>query len=209
METMKLWNAVSQTDKQHLKQMTFGAKLTSICAYSQIKSATEQWGSYGEKWGVKEIIYGYQEKEIWIEGIFVYPGGSFQISSDMVYRLGGDCRKKLLTDIITKGLSYLGYNADVFMNQLKFVDNKYINIEREKGINAAQKEQDVLSSQIKAQELINKNLDLLDLCNRMVKLGVDEKHLFQGIEEEKYNIENIISRFTKFLIAKEKNETNK
>ena len=35
-----------------------------------------------------------------------------------------DCRKKLLTDITTKALSFLGFNADVFLGQHD--DNKYL-----------------------------------------------------------------------------------
>ena len=36
----------------------------------------------------------------------------------------GECQKKALTDAITKGLSYLGFNADVFLGM--FDDNKYV-----------------------------------------------------------------------------------
>lgn len=38
--------------------------------------------------------------------------------------LDDDCVKKALTDAITKGLSYLGFNADVFFGA--FDDNKYV-----------------------------------------------------------------------------------
>ena len=44
--------------------------------------------------------------------------------------LDDDCMKKALTDAITKGLSYLGFNADVFFGA--FDDNKYVaDLERE------------------------------------------------------------------------------
>lgn len=39
-------------------------------------------------------------------------------------RLDDDCAKKALTDAITKGLSYLGFSADVFFGA--FDDNKYV-----------------------------------------------------------------------------------
>jgi hypothetical protein len=39
-------------------------------------------------------------------------------------RVDGDAGKKALTDGITKALSYLGFNSDVFMG--KFDDNKYV-----------------------------------------------------------------------------------
>lgn len=46
------------------------------------------------------------------------PRGKDYISVD------DDCAKKALTDAITKGLSYLGFNADVFFGA--FDDNKYV-----------------------------------------------------------------------------------
>ena len=40
-------------------------------------------------------------------------------------RVDDDCIKKVATDALTKGLSKLGFNADVFMG--RFDDNKYVN----------------------------------------------------------------------------------
>ncbi|MBN86088.1 MAG: hypothetical protein CL885_01045, partial [Dehalococcoidia bacterium] len=42
----------------------------------------------------------------------------------MRQRPDADAPKKALTDAITKGLSYLGFNADIFLG--KFDDNKYV-----------------------------------------------------------------------------------
>ena len=39
-------------------------------------------------------------------------------------KLDDDCIKKVATDALTKGLSKLGFNADVFMG--RFDDNKYV-----------------------------------------------------------------------------------
>ena len=50
--------------------------------------------------------------------------GKFPISSDMPYNPKDDCYKKLATDALTKALSRLGFNSDVFEG--KFDDSKYV-----------------------------------------------------------------------------------
>ena len=53
----------------------------------------------------------------------------FPIHSSIKYSVNGrvddDFAKKVATDALTKGLSKLGFNADVFLG--KFDDNKYVN----------------------------------------------------------------------------------
>lgn len=45
-------------------------------------------------------------------------------------KLDDDCIKKVQTDAITKGLSRLGFNADVFMG--RFDGNKYVDANGQK-----------------------------------------------------------------------------
>lgn len=133
----KLWLSVCVTNPAMTKRMGHGAKLTAIDAYSQIERATEVWGPYGETWSLQNLKYEYvkdqtllkdkiveQIVELSLDCTFTAPDISFPLSSDIAYRKGGDCKKKLLTDCITKGLSYLGFNADVFRG--KFDDQKYV-----------------------------------------------------------------------------------
>ena len=54
---------------------------------------------------------------------------SFPIAADMAYDPSKDCVKKLQTECISKALSRLGFNSDVFEG--KFDDNKYVE-ERER-----------------------------------------------------------------------------
>lgn len=150
MDNMKLWNQVCETDPRWTKLVTLGPRrFTAIDAQKQIKLATELWGPYGGKWGVKDLDWGYvwgKEGEpplsITLDAVFYYPleweqvsertgeqiqmgaTNSFQISSDMAWKVNGDCRKKLLTDLTTKALSKLGFNSDVFEG--KFDDNQYV-----------------------------------------------------------------------------------
>ncbi len=128
-ENMKLWNSVCETDPAVTKHVTQRGGFTAICAQSQRKRATELWGPYGGKWGVKDLKYGFlgpQEMpvEVSLSATFYYPGGECALSVDMTYKVGNDSCKKLLTDLTTKALSMLGFNSDVFEG--KYDDNKYV-----------------------------------------------------------------------------------
>lgn len=130
-DNMELWNKVCETDPAITKQVNQRGGFTAVCAQAQIKRATEIWGPYGGKWGVRDLQWGsVSDKdgeviEMALSGKFFYPDDNeFEIGSDIAYRAGGDSRKKLLTDITTKALSKLGFNADVFEG--KFDDNKYV-----------------------------------------------------------------------------------
>lgn len=133
-DNLKLWNAVSVTDPSKTKKLGYGSNLTAIDAYSQIKAATEQFGPAGEGWGWSILGFQYPPNDtvivhlrLWHEG----GGTGFDVCGQAsLYTKGkdkrpdDDCAKKALTDAITKGLSYLGFNADVFEG--KFDDSKYV-----------------------------------------------------------------------------------
>lgn len=126
-----LWQQVCTTNPKYTKKVNQRGGFTAINATYQLRQATEVWGSYGSTWGVKDCNYEYlrdgsgEIKEIILEAVFYYPGGSFELSTDARYSPGQDCRKKVLTDLTTKALSKLGFSADVFLGL--YDDNKYIN----------------------------------------------------------------------------------
>ena len=142
---LKLWKAVEETDPNHTKKVTFGANFTSINATYQIMNATEQFGTYGNLWGIESIEYEYIElvnEQIMVlaKAIFRYPIdtnliATFPISSTIMMQeyskkykallVDDEWAKKIETDITTKALSKLGFNSDVFMGM--YDDNKYIN----------------------------------------------------------------------------------
>jgi len=130
---LKFWKSVETTDPKFTKKVSYGKrKYTSIDATYQIKKATSTWGQYGAKWGVKGCKYDYIRNhkneivELILDAVFFWPGGSFEMSTDIKYAIGGDCRKKILTDLTTKSLSKLGFNTDVFLGLHD--DNKYTNL---------------------------------------------------------------------------------
>ena len=127
---MKLWDSVKETDPAFTKKVAQRGGYTTVCAMHRFENATKLWGAYGGKWGLNDITYQYvvdgqKVVEVSAIGQFYYPDGKFQIMSDIAYRAGGDCLKKLQTDMTTKSLSKLGFNADIYLG--KFDDDKYVN----------------------------------------------------------------------------------
>lgn len=133
---MKLWDSVCVTNPDFTKKANVaGNKITSIVPQYQIKIATEKFGSYGKTWGFKEIDYNYSLKDyglVVFKAIFFYPDGEFVISNSIKIwkdnaktKLDDDFAKKCETDALTKALSKLGFNADIFLGY--FDDMRYVN----------------------------------------------------------------------------------
>jgi hypothetical protein len=130
-DNLKLWNSVKKTNPKDTKAVNFGRKFTAIDAYSQIEIATSHFGSYGSTWGLYDIAYTKVEETSMfrVSGLFKYPSGEFPIGSSIFYisdkgKIDDEFVKKVETDMITKALSRLGFNADVFMGM--FDDNRYV-----------------------------------------------------------------------------------
>ncbi len=124
-KNLQLWKLVEKSDLNHTRQFEYenGKKLITIDAYYQIKVATAIWGSYGGKWGFKKISVTQIGSTALYKAVFSYPGGEFEIINSISIA-ERDFAKKLETDTLTKALSRLGFNADIFMG--KFDDSKYI-----------------------------------------------------------------------------------
>jgi len=131
---MAIWDKVSKTNPKYTKQVNFGRKFTSINAQYQFMVATEQFGAFGKGWGVEdesfymvtEGLLGYQAKMFWSDKDGKH---SASINSSIAThnkggKLDDDCFKKVSTDALTKGLSKLGFSADIFLGM--YDDNKYV-----------------------------------------------------------------------------------
>jgi len=129
-----LWDAVCETDPNYTTTVNQRGGFTAIGAQYQIKCATEQFGSFGIGWGVKDEKFTFEmdNRLVVYQAELFYTSngveGSVPIHSSCTTswgtKLDDDCIKKVATDALTKGLSKLGFNADVFMGQ--FDDNKYV-----------------------------------------------------------------------------------
>lgn len=130
----ELWLKVEKTNPKHTKEVNFGRKITAIDPYQQIKNATKEFGPVGKGWGweVKQVQH-LPTNEVCIL-ISMWHGDSGKVFEQWgqasLYidkaeaKKDTDCMKKATTDGITKCLSLLGFNADIFLG--KYEDNKYV-----------------------------------------------------------------------------------
>ena len=134
-DNMKIWKSVEKTNPKYTKAVNFGRKFTSINAQYQLMCATEQFGACGDGWGVAdERFYMVTDGLLGYQAIFWWRGEDqqvkkFTINSSIAThnksgKLDDDCFKKVSTDALTKGLSKLGFSADVFLGM--WDDNKYV-----------------------------------------------------------------------------------
>tara|TARA_R110000751_G_scaffold209162_4_gene313029 strand:- start:590 stop:1150 length:561 start_codon:yes stop_codon:yes gene_type:complete len=133
-DNMTLWDKVSKTNPAHTKPVKLGRSITAIDPYRQIEAATEQFGAAGDGWGwsvVKTEFLSTNEVcclvRLWHKSPdkFIEQWGQNGLYIDKKeLKKDTDCMKKATTDGLTKCLSMLGFNADVFLG--KFDDNKYI-----------------------------------------------------------------------------------
>ncbi len=137
---MELWNKVCETDPNHTKRVNQRGGFTSIDAHYQILSATAVFGPVGIGWGydvhhtalpAKDALLAVADVTLW-HGNRANTFGPWRGMAEIVNTKGhldDDAAKKATTDALTKGLSHLGFNADVFLG--KFDDNKYVeNLEK-------------------------------------------------------------------------------
>lgn len=137
-DKLALWNAVSKTNPANTKKVSQRGGFTSICAQSQIMEATRQFGPIGIGWGYEAAEPIFHDNLVFVrvmlwhgsrENSFGPVTGGAEWKNNKGY-LDSDAPKKATTDALTKLLSQLGFNADVFLGL--FDDNKYVKeLERE------------------------------------------------------------------------------
>lgn len=128
-DNMELWNKVCKTDPKHTKKVSQRGGFTAIDAHYQIQRATEMFGTVGIGWGY-DCEYIFQNTVViclvtfWHgsrDNKFGPIGGAAEMFGK---KTDTDAPKKAMTDGITKALSHIGFNSDVFLG--KFDDNKYV-----------------------------------------------------------------------------------
>jgi len=136
-DNLKLWNKVSKSDPKFLKNVSFGSRsFTAIDPQYQVKSATEEFGPIGHGWGWSnttrfvDVSNGdtavIADVSIWTvspENIFGPFSGCRTFYNANKGRIAEDAPKMAITDGLTKALSHLGFNADVFLGEMD--GNKY------------------------------------------------------------------------------------
>ena len=133
---LELWNKVEKTNPKYTKKANVkGNNITSIAPQYQIKNVTEQFGIYGQTWGFKEMNFDYTLVPnfglVVLNAIFFFPNGEFPIKNacnlfidNAKTKIDDNFAKKIETDTLTKAISKLGFNADIFMGL--FDDARYL-----------------------------------------------------------------------------------
>jgi hypothetical protein len=130
-DNMRIWDAVSKTNPANTKQVNQRGGFTAINANSQIMDATRQFGPLGIGWGYDNALPIFEAGMVIIP-VTLWHGcranrfgpvfGAEEVAPKG--RLDTDAPKKAATDGLTKLLSQLGFNADVFLG--KYDDQKYV-----------------------------------------------------------------------------------
>lgn len=209
-KNMDLWNNVCTTDPKHTKKVTFGRSFTAIDPMYQIRKATEQFGAAGKNWGFEQkgdfiflpTDYAAITVRVWIEkreNYIEHVGMCGLYMDKEKTKPDQDCLKKAMTDGITKGLSYFGFCADVFLG--KFDDNKYV----EQLAKQEQQKKEAEEKHNKAQEWVNKFLVKLNEVEHehdLVNLLTDNKGYLAKIEKAYPELMKIIEREKEVINAK-------
>ena len=139
MSNLKLWNAVEETEKQFTKYVSQRGGYTAISPQYQLKQATEQFGVYGQGFGLSESEFDYTLIDTGLiihkaKFFFVIGGqrSEFPITNAIQAvkttkngkYVDEDFAKKVETNTVSKALSKLGFNADVYMGL--FEDQEYL-----------------------------------------------------------------------------------
>ena len=155
-DNLRIWSQVERTDPAHTKKVNQRGGFTAISAAYQIMRATEVFGPIGEGWGYTAGPPIFQDSLVIVPVTLwhgdrantfgpVFGGAEWKNGT----RLDSDGPKKATTDALTKLLSQLGFNADVFMG--RFDDSKYVaELEREFAVTISQDQADALRVEIEA-----------------------------------------------------------
>ncbi len=207
MEVNDIWDKVAKTDPKLTKRVSQGArKFTAIDAYGQFMTASKVFGPAGERWGWTIKEHGELMNSVWVlvEFWWMYPEATIRCN----YEVFGGSRfqtkegkpfdpdeafKKALTDALTKALSYLGFNSDVFLG--KFDDNKYV----EQRTAEVEKEE-LAASNKAARELMDKLEEAKDM-KEVEQLRAEYYPWFEVFNANQMNDIKVVINKTKERLA--------
>ena len=190
---LDLWDKVKKTDPAHTKPASKGQfNFTSIAPMYQNWKATEQFGIQGIGWGIVVGSGVFTEREYGTTIILSYDAVLFftvdgvrgeipiHASEKSCYMTNGykgkegymkiddEVRKKVVTNAKTKGLSELGFCADIFMGQ--FDDPNYV---------------DYLNFEMSIEKAEDKDQEIKDKIEEFNKWCKDESSCYSAIKNKR------------------------
>lgn len=195
---MKLWDAVYKTDPDATKKANVnGQSITSINGLHMFRRATEKFGPWGIGWGAETISERHDTGGAVItkEGAHLGNEISHTVHIKLWYMLDGkrgeveaygctpfvyrskwgtttdmEAPKKSFTDAVKKGLSSLGFSADVYMgmfDDLDYFQERVAETEVEK---AEDKEAEIERQKQERLEWLKDAVQLLETATSMHEL---------------------------------------
>ncbi len=183
-----LWKSVEQTPASQVKPAKLnGVACKSVKPHYQRMRATEMFGPFGEGWGVIPESVKFERTQIGDTHLLHYTATMFYIfkgkrgefpicstekeayvtSAGKGYlKIDDTADKKVATNALTKGLSFLGFSADVFHGL--YDDINYVNHMQSEEI--GEKEIKQIDEKHEYQEWRSKALSELALCDTVASL---------------------------------------
>ena len=136
-KNLDIWNNLAKSDPKYLKKISFGSRsFTAIDPQYQVRMMTEQFGPIGLGWGwdstteTVNLSNGdtavFAHVTVWHtdnQHAFGPFTGCRKFFDAAKGRMNEDAPKMAITDGLTKALSHIGCNADVFLGEMD--GNKY------------------------------------------------------------------------------------
>jgi len=137
MSNMTIWESLAKSDPAYLKKISFGSRsFTAIDPQYQVMKMTKQFGPVGIGWGwhsTTEMVHVSNGDSAVLAHVTVWHGtpansfGAFtgcrKFFDAAKGRMAEDAPKMSVTDALTKALSHIGCDADVFLGKMD--GNKY------------------------------------------------------------------------------------
>ena len=134
---LDVWDRLASSDPKYLKKVSFGSRsFTAIDPQYQVKKMTEEFGAVGEGWGwhnTTEIVPVSNGDSAVLAHVTVWHGtpsnsfgpftGGRKFFDAAKGRMAVDAPKMVITDGLSKALSHIGCDADIFLGKMD--GNKY------------------------------------------------------------------------------------
>lgn len=186
MNNMKLWSQVEKTDLQFTKTVNQRGGYTAISPQYQLMKATEVFGPYGSGFGLSESELGFELLES--TGLVIHKAKFFYVLNGVRSEfpihnaieaakttkngrwVDVDFAKKVETNTVSKALSKLGFNADVFMGLME--DNSYVqDLQNEMALQKADdKDQEIVNQRLQYEQWKTDEAQAYDLLNTLTAL---------------------------------------
>lgn len=131
---LTLWEKVEVTPTEIIQKIKAEdrTELNNVAPIHRLKKATEIFGVYGKNWGLKNIkhseqkifntlilgivdaVFFYTQNDVKIEFEITNSIAIISVADDKKMKVNYTYRKAIETDTITKALSRLGFNADIY-----------------------------------------------------------------------------------------------